>query len=507
MSCRRRLYRLAAALAVGVAIVVATGASPAQARVTQSIALKPASGPPTTKVSVSGNGFGATEGVVVDFGATKVATATTSSTGSFSASFKVPKAEAPGSYPVKAIGQVSGRVATKNFLVRTNAPMFHFNAARSGLNPYENVISPSNVSGLAKAWTDTVSSTVGTSPAVVNGVAYVAAQGGFYALNAATGAVLWSDPGIFFGQSSPAVVGGVAYAAGVDGNFYAFKASGCGAATCKPLWTAAIDGAGSVAQSSPTVVGGVAYVSAGYNFYAFSASGCGAATCKPLWIAALSPTNGESPVSGQSSPAVVGGVVYVGGYEGLYAYSTTVSSAHCSGNPVQCSPLWFGHAVRAGLAYTVYSSSPAVVGGVAYVGAGGVLFAFSTSCTSTCDPLWSFPTGNQIGSSPAVANGRVYIGSQDGKMYVLSTSGALQWTAATRTADSSSPTVANGVVYIGANQNIDAFNATGCSAATCSPLWTAPVTGASFASPVVVNGMVYQGETSNGQFLAAFKLP
>jgi hypothetical protein len=35
MSCRRRLYRLAAALAVGVAIVVATGASPAQARVTQ----------------------------------------------------------------------------------------------------------------------------------------------------------------------------------------------------------------------------------------------------------------------------------------------------------------------------------------------------------------------------------------------------------------------------------------------------------------------------------------
>ena len=35
MSCRRRPYRLAAALAVGVAIVVATGASPAQARVTK----------------------------------------------------------------------------------------------------------------------------------------------------------------------------------------------------------------------------------------------------------------------------------------------------------------------------------------------------------------------------------------------------------------------------------------------------------------------------------------
>src|SRR5215472_14006824 len=105
MTCRRRLYRLAAALAVGAAIVVATGASPAQARVIQSITLKPTSGPPTTKVSVSGNGFGATESVVVDFGATKVATATTSSAGSFTASFKVPKTEPPGTYAVKATGQ------------------------------------------------------------------------------------------------------------------------------------------------------------------------------------------------------------------------------------------------------------------------------------------------------------------------------------------------------------------------------------------------------------------
>jgi len=149
MSCRRRLYRLVAALAVGAAIVVATGASPAQARVTQSITLKPTSGPPTTKVSVSGTGFGASEGVVITFGATKVATATTSSTGSFSASFKVPKAEAPGTYAVKATGQTSRRVATKNFLVRANWPQFMFSAAHSGLNPYENKISPANVSGLA----------------------------------------------------------------------------------------------------------------------------------------------------------------------------------------------------------------------------------------------------------------------------------------------------------------------------------------------------------------------
>ena len=61
----------------------------------------------------------------------------------------------------------------------TNSPQFHFNAARSGVNPYENVISPSNVSRLITAWTDTVSSTVNSSPAVVDGVAYVSASNGF----------------------------------------------------------------------------------------------------------------------------------------------------------------------------------------------------------------------------------------------------------------------------------------------------------------------------------------
>ena len=116
-------------------------------------------------------------------------------------------------------------------------------------------------------------------------------------------------------------------------------------------------------------------------------------------------------------------------------------------------------------------------------------------------------TGNQVGSSPAVANGKVYFVSEDGHMYVLSTSGALQWTAATFHADSSSPAVANGVVYVGDNQTVDAYNAGGCGAATCSPLWTGPVTGAFFASPVVANGMLYQGETSNGKFMEAYKLP
>lgn len=395
----------------------------------------------------------------------------------------------------------------------TNSPQFHFNAAHSGVNPYENVISPSNVSRLVTAWTDTVTNAVNSSPAVVDGVAYVSASNGFYAFNATTGTLLWAAPGIFFDQSSPAVANGVAYAAAVDGHFYAFStnigSADCSGVpvTCKPLWTAAIDGAGSIAQSSPAVADGIAYVTAGYNLYAFNARGCSAATCKPLWTAAISPVNGESPASGQSSPAVVGGVLYVGGYEGLYAYSAAGTSG-CSGTPKTCSPLWVGQTAQMGLglANTVSASSPAVVDGVAYLGGGNDLFAFSTTCSGTCNPLWSYATGGQISSSPAVANGRVYLGSSDGKMYVFSTSGVLQWSAR-GAGGSSSPTVANGVVYMASFHNINAFSAGGCSAATCSPLWTAPLDDSNFASPVVANGLVYIGDVANGQYLSAYKLP
>src|SRR4051794_2139852 len=306
----RLLYRLGSALAAaGLALTVGAHAVPgsavASAAAATVITLRPTSGPPTSKVSISGTGFRTAEVVVVKFSTSQVLTVTTSSAGGFSGVFIVPKTRPPGRYVVTATGQTSRLAATASFLVRTSSPEFHFNAARTGQNQYENVLTPSRVPNLVPAWTDTTSSTVNSSPAVVNGVAYVAASSGFFAFNARSGLLLWSDgnPGPFFNQSSPAVVGGVAYAASVDGNFYAFNAGGCGARTCKPLWTAAIDGAGSVAQSSPVVANGKVYVTAGVNLYAFNAKGCGAAVCHPVWKATIG-ANGQSPVSGQSSPTV-----------------------------------------------------------------------------------------------------------------------------------------------------------------------------------------------------------
>ena len=58
-------------------------------------------------------------------------------------------------------------------------------------------------------------------------------------------------------------------------------------------------------------------------------------------------------------------------------------------------------------------------------------------------------------SSPAVANGVVYVGSADGTLYALNAStGARLWGYSARGQLISSPAVANGVVYIGTDDGI-----------------------------------------------------
>jgi eukaryotic-like serine/threonine-protein kinase len=46
--------------------------------------------------------------------------------------------------------------------------------------------------------------------------------------------------------------------------------------------------------------------------------------------------------------------------------------------------------------------------------------------------MWKHSTRNEVWSSPAVANGVLYVGSRDGGVYALSTStGTLRWKFAT----------------------------------------------------------------------------
>ena len=65
-------------------------------------------------------------------------------------------------------------------------------------------------------------------------------------------------------------------------------------------------------------------------------------------------------------------------------------------------------------------TSPAVANGVIYIGSDNrKLYAFDASCRRDCQPLWFYATDGGIWSSPAVANGLVYVGSDDGKLYAF----------------------------------------------------------------------------------------
>src|SRR5580700_10640743 len=104
---------------------------------------------------------------------------------------------------------------------------------------------------------------------------------------------------------------------------------------------------------------------------------------------------------------------------------------------------------------------------------------------------WSYITDNEVFSSPAVANGVVYVGSNDSNLYALNArTGAKLWSYPTGYQVYSSPAVANGVVYVGTDYpgGVCALNAR-----TGALLWRYPTTGTVFSSPAVANGVVYFG--------------
>jgi len=147
-----------------------------------------------------------------------------------------------------------------------------------------------------------------------------------------------------------------------------------------------------------------------------------------------------------SSPAVAGGVVYVGSDDDdVYALDTASGRKHWS--------------YRTG---NMIASSPAVASGVVYIGSGdGYLYALDAASGAK---KWVYRTGGHIFSSPAVAGGVVYIGSLESYLYALDVaSGAKKWIYRTRIyIGFSAPAVANGAVYVGSDDhNLYAFHLPG----------------------------------------------
>ena len=74
----------------------------------------------------------------------------------------------------------------------------------------------------------------------------------------------------------------------------------------------------------------------------------------------------------------------------------------------------------------------------------------SNGPTTLNELVWKFKTDGMVKSSPAVADGVVYVGSGDGRLYALDArTGEEKWSFKTDGGVASSPAVAGGVVYFG----------------------------------------------------------
>jgi len=109
--------------------------------------------------------------------------------------------------------------------------------------------------------------------------------------------------------------------------------------------------------------------------------------------------------------------------------------------------------------------------------------------------LWSFSTsGNPVDSSPAVADGKLYVGSENGNIYCLDAQTGRQiWLNFKIDSATHSPAISNGFLYI-----CDSNNLVYCLDAQTGKInWTFSM-GAGGTSPAIANGYVYvssAGET------------
>ncbi|MFF4307808.1 PQQ-binding-like beta-propeller repeat protein [Streptomyces sp. NPDC001601] len=133
-------------------------------------------------------------------------------------------------------------------------------------------------------------------------------------------------------------------------------------------------------------------------------------------------------------------------------------------------------------------SSPAVVNGTVYVGSDdGKVYGLDAA---TGAKKWAHATGDAVFSSPAVVGGTVYVGSTDRTLYALHTAtGSERWTYTTGGIVGSSPAVVGGTVYVGSDDG----KVYALDAATGTERWTYTTGGAVWSSPTVVDGTVYIG--------------
>lgn len=319
-------------------------------------------------------------------------------------------------------------------------------------------VSQSNVPNtLKQLWTYEAGDSIESSAAIVGGTVFIGSQkGDLVALSLENGSVYWKfSTGAAIGESSPAYSNGVVYIGDLNGWLNALNA-----VDGRKIWAFKTNGE---IKSSPVVVGNQVLIgSYDENLYSLSAR-----TGKLLW---KFKTNG--PV--HSTPSVANGMAFIAGCDELFrairiedgkevfnvssgaytgaspalrdgsAFYGTFDNEVLGVNLAQKQIVWrYEHPQRK---FPFYSSAAVTSDRVVIGGRDKMVHGLTLQGKA----VWTFATRARVESSPAIAGGRVYVGSNDGRFYVLGLNdGTKLWEFDAGAPLSASPAIANGRIVIG----------------------------------------------------------
>jgi outer membrane protein assembly factor BamB len=274
------------------------------------------------------------------------------------------------------------------------------------LPAHERVLDPP----LRQAWSINTHALIEFPPAIAHGVAYVVNKyGNAKAVRLSDRKILWerltdpSDVGKQTDVTAPVYHQGLVYFAFLDGELVAVDAK-----TGKTTWKRDLH---AHLESSPMTVGDGIYLGTDTT----DVVALRAADGEPLW-------RFNSPGAIKASPSFHDGHIFVADYQGsMFALEADSGKPVWRTNTTKVPP--FG---RGG-----FFSSPAIDFGHVYAARDdGTVFAFDER---TGKVVWSFPTGDYVYGSPALAHvpgtpPSVYIGAENGRFFALDArSGKPRW--------------------------------------------------------------------------------
>ncbi|MCX8151169.1 MAG: PQQ-binding-like beta-propeller repeat protein [Candidatus Bathyarchaeota archaeon] len=374
----------------------------------------------------------------------------------------------------EAVDTISGAeysTANQVWAIGTTAwPMWRHDPAHSATGQ-------SGPTNLVLRWKFTTGGSVVSSPSIANGIAYFGSMDKYiYAVNAQHGNLIWkfqTQARIF---SSPAVVDGKVYTGTDDGNIYCLNAY-----NGSLIWKTYAGGivpanfaAAVILRSSPLVVNNQVYVGAlDSNLYCFNGS-----TGDTVWKYQT-----KGPIT--SSPAVVDDAVYITSQEPTSGTLYKLNAQN--GNLIWKKPLPYNIGFMGG---TDLHSSPTIADGKVFVGTNaGTYYAIDTSTGNT---LWTYNNAASeefILCSPIYSNGNVFLVDKFSIVCVNATNGNPIWKAFLGDELYVSPSLAEDKLYVVTDQrHIFVLNATNgyklSSFTTDSNSWSAPT---------IYQGRVYAG--------------